>query len=284
MLVVDPGYPMEPFIPTEEFSEIVPCPVVEGYRIERFAPRNAIVGKGYASFVDFADAFKATLDAEAAKPSTKFFKSVIAYYTGLAIRRVSDEEAQAAWNESDGTDDTFTKTLRDWMFWVTAMKSLEHDLPFQVHTGHTSKSNPWPNVNPILLTPILNEPEMWGIKLVLVHGGYPYGTEAGYITSAYHNVSLDLSLMIPWSSIGIARRIEQTLEIAPTSKVMYGSDGIHVPELFWISALNTRRALGQVLDRLIDDEVLGDQEAIEVGKDILYRNAERIYGVSLNAS
>lgn len=284
MLLVDPGYPMEPFIPTERFSQIVPCPVVEGYRIERFAPRYSVRGEGFNSFVDFADAFKAKLDDEAAKPGTRFFKSVIAYYTGLAIQRVSDAEANAAWNEHESVGDSSDKILRDWMFWVTAIKSLERDLPFQLHTGHTSKSNPWPNVNPILLTPILNEPELSGLKLVLVHGGYPYGTEAGYLTSVYANVSLDLSLMIPWSSIGIARRIEQTLEIAPTAKVMYGSDGIHMPELFWISAINTRRALSQVLDRLIDEDVLDDQEAVEVGKDILYRNAERIYGVSLGVS
>jgi predicted TIM-barrel fold metal-dependent hydrolase len=140
---------------------------------------------------------------------------------------------------------------------------------------------PWTKVNPILLTPLLNEPELAEVSFVLVHGGYPYCAEAGYMTSAYPNVSLDLSLMIPWASIGAARCIAQTLEFAPTKKVMYGSDGIYVPELYWIGAHIARRALARVLGELIDDDVLDRDEAKEVAHDILHRNAERIYGVTI---
>ena len=117
------------------------------------------------------------------------------------------------------------------------------------------------------------------VRFVLVHGGYPFNTEAGYITSVYPNVFLDFSLMIPWSSIGIADRIWQTLESAPTTKLMYGSDGIMVPELFWISAHNARRALGKVLDRLIEDDIVDEAEAESIGHDILHRTAGRVYGV-----
>jgi predicted TIM-barrel fold metal-dependent hydrolase len=148
-----------------------------------------------------------------------------------------------------------------------------------VHTGHTSHNQPWRNANPIEITPFLNTPRMDEVTFVLVHGGYPYNTEAGYICSVYPNVFLDLSLMIPWSSIGVARRIEETLEFAPTSKVMYGSDGIMVPELFWISALNARQALGKVLDGLIADDVLDAGEAGDIARDVLHRTAERVYRV-----
>jgi predicted TIM-barrel fold metal-dependent hydrolase len=213
----------------------------------------------------------------------RFYKTVIAYMSGLAIRKVGEDEALAAWTARPAFRDPADKVLRDYLFWETALKAREHNLAFQVHTGHTSHINVWPNTNPILMTPLLNEPEMQDARFVLVHGGYPYCTEAGYLTSVYPKISLDLSLMIPWSSIGIARRIEETLESAPTSKIMYGSDGIEVPELYWISALNARKALGRVLDRLIEDGVLDDEEALDVGKDILYRNAERVYGISIEA-
>lgn len=109
------------------------------------------------------------------------------------------------------------------------------------------------------------------------HGGYPFNTEAGYITSVYPNVFLDLSLMIPWSSIGIARRIEATLELAPTSKLMYGSDAIMVPEMYWISALLAREALGKVLDGLVDEDVMDVPDALSIAEDVLYRTAERVY-------
>jgi uncharacterized protein len=282
MVLIDPGFPDTPTILAEDFEETVPCPVLEGYRIERFTGEGALHVTGHATFVEFIDAFQVRLDDEAARPRTRFFKTVIAYLTGLAIRKVSESEARAAWDQR-GDDPGAEKTLRDYLFWLTALKSREHNLPFQIHTGHTSQFNPWPNVNPILLTPLLNDPELRETPFVLVHGGYPYCTEAGYMTSIYPNVALDLSLMIPWSGHGIARRLEETLEAAPTAKIMYGSDAIYVPELYWISAKNARRALGRVLDRLIDDEVLDADEAKEVAGDILHRNAERIYGVSLDA-
>jgi predicted TIM-barrel fold metal-dependent hydrolase len=192
----------------------------------------------------------------------------------------TEAAAQAAWNERPGYREPGEKILRDFLFHQTALKALEHDVAFQVHTGHTSHDQPWANANPIEMTLFLNQPQMDQVRFVLVHGGYPFNTEAGYITSIYPQVFLDLSLMIPWSSIGVARRIEETLEFAPTSKVMYGSDGIMVPELFWISAHMARKALGKVLDGLMSDELLDVDEAKEVARDILYRTAERVYNVS----
>lgn len=286
MVLIDPGFPAE-YIAPADLQAVLPCPVFEGYRIERFtgwySADSAFGESRYASFTEMLDDFRATLDREAAKPGLRYYKSVIAYRTGLAIKKVSPEEAEAAWNEHPNAREPGDKILRDFLFWETALKAREHGIPFQVHTGHTSDSNVWPDVNPILMTPLFNQPEIQDVRFVLVHGGYPFCTEAGYITSVFANIYLDLSLMIPWSSIGIARRIEETLESAPTAKIMYGSDGIMVPELFWMSAHNTRHALARVLERLITDQILDQDQATEVAKDILYRTAERVYGVSIAA-
>jgi predicted TIM-barrel fold metal-dependent hydrolase len=170
--------------------------------------------------------------------------------------------------------------VRDYLFRVICRKARGHGVPFQLHTGHTSHVNPWPNVNPILLTPVLNEAEIAATAIVLVHGGYPFCAEAGYLTSVYPHVSCDLSLMIPWSSVGIARRVLETLEAAPTAKVMYGSDGIHLPEMNWLGALVGRRGIATALASLVATDVLTAGEAEEVAADILARNARRIYGLN----
>lgn len=282
-MLIDPGYPLDQPITRQEFASIIPAEIFEGYRIERFFAAESFHAPEYRSIHDLVEAFRARLDEEARSPGVRFFKSVIAYRTGLAIEKVSESAAIAAWDDHQIYGDPADKILRDFLFWIAAEKASEHDLPFQVHTGHTSHINLWPNVNPILLTPLLNEPEMQETRFVLVHAGYPYCTEAGYMTSVYPNLMLDLSLMIPWSSIGIANRIEQTLESGPTSKIMYGSDGIQVPELYWISAKIGRRALAQVLDKLIENQTIDSDEATEIAEAILYRNAERCYGISIDA-
>jgi predicted TIM-barrel fold metal-dependent hydrolase len=112
---------------------------------------------------------------------------------------------------------------------------------------------------------------------VLVHGGYPFCTEAGYLTSVFPNVYCDLSLMIPWASVGIARRIEETLESAPTAKIMFGTDAIHLPEMNWLGALVGRRGLTTALTNLVAAGALTAGEAEEVGAAILHANAERVY-------
>jgi uncharacterized protein len=283
-MLIDPGFPVA-LIEADDFATVMPCPVYEGYRIERFGagPTQQVpfAYDAYESFADFVEAFNTQLDAEAAKRGFRFFKSIIAYRTGLKLTLPTEAAASAAWNGRPGTREAGEKVLRDFLFHQTALRALEHDVAFQVHTGHTSHDQPWANANPIEMTLFLNQPQMDQVRFVLVHGGYPFNTEAGYITSIYPHVFLDLSLMIPWSSIGVARRIEETLEFAPTSKVMYGSDGIMVPELFWISAHMVRKALGKVLDGFIADEILDPDEAMEVARDILYRTAERVYNVSI---
>jgi hypothetical protein len=281
-VLVDPGFPVT-LIEADDFATVMPCPTYEGYRIERFAAgpsqQRPFAYDDYASFADFVEAFKAQLDAEAAKPGFRFYKSIIAYRTGLKLTLPTESKARAAWDERPAYREPGEKVLRDFLFHQTALKALEHDVPFQVHTGHTSHDQPWANANPIEMTLFLNQPQMDQVRFVLVHGGYPFNTEAGYIVSIYPHVFLDLSLMIPWSSIGVARRIGETLEFAPTSKVMYGSDGIMVPELFWMSAHMARKALGKVLGSLIDDEIVDTDEAEDIARDILYRNAERVYSM-----
>ncbi|MGN6030185.1 MAG: amidohydrolase family protein [Thermomicrobiales bacterium] len=282
-VLVDPGFPSAT-IEAADFQAVIPCPVYDGYRIERFAKgpsqETPYDYDAYASFADLVEDFRAKLDAEAAKPETVFYKSIIAYRTGLALTTPTEAEALATWKERPAYRTPGEKLLRDFLFRETALKALEHDLAFQVHTGHTSHDQPWRNANPIEMTLFLNSPRMDQVRFVLVHGGYPFNTEAGYITSVYPNVFLDFSLMIPWSSIGIADRIWQTLESAPTTKLMYGSDGIMVPELFWISAHNARRALGKVLDRLLEDDIVDEAEAESIAHDILHRTAGRVYGVT----
>ncbi|HEU0164538.1 MAG TPA: amidohydrolase family protein, partial [Thermomicrobiales bacterium] len=238
----------------------------------------------YATFGDLIDAFRARLDEEAKKPGLVFYKSVIAYLTGLAVGTPTEGEAINAWKARPGFRDPQEKILRDFLFRETALKAIEHDKPFQIHTGHTGVGQPWRNANPIELTSFFNSPGMDDVRFVLVHGGYPFNTEAGHMTVAYPNVFLDFSLMIPWSSIGIARRIEMTLEQAPTSKLMYGSDGIVAPEMYWISAKNGKRALGQVLDGLLAQDVIDEADGIEIAHDILHRTAKRVYGVDITST
>ena len=289
-LLVDHGYPASPELPFEPFAALLPRRTYQGYRIERFWPAQSFhahdddASGGSPSAFDAAlEAYEARLDQAVQEEGCVFYKTVMAYRTGLAIRSVERAEAEAAWSTHRAYGDASEKVIRDYLFIVAAQKAREHGIPFQVHTGHTSHINLWPNANPILLTPILNSGAVDGATLVLIHGGYPFCTEAGYLTSIYPDVYVDLSLIIPWASVGIGSRILQIFEAAPTAKVMYASDGISVPELHWIGAIITRRAFGIALDQMIAAQFVTASEAEEIAHDVFYRTARRVYRLPADA-
>jgi predicted TIM-barrel fold metal-dependent hydrolase len=90
----------------------------------------------------------------------------------------------------------------------------------------------------------------------------------------YANVFLDLSLTIPFVSRP-AEALREALELAPTSKLLYGSDAARTPELFHLAAVRWREALAEVLA-----EALPPGDAEVAGRAILRENALRIYGLA----
>ena len=117
--------------------------------------------------------------------------------------------------------------------------------------------------------------------MVLVHGGYPYTSEAAYLTNAFPNVYMDLSIIFPFACGGASSRLLEILELAPVSKVLYGSDGFTIPELHWVSAKVGKDILGEVLERLVKLEVLDEDEAYESASMILSENARRLYKLEI---
>lgn len=100
----------------------------------------------------------------------------------------------------------------------------------------------------------------WGI----LHIGYPYLRESAYLSSVYLNVFVDLSLVIPFAISKAALLLTQLFGLAPTSKLLYASEGFSVPELFWLGARVGRQNLSQVLGKLVEAQILSDDEALEV--------------------
>jgi predicted TIM-barrel fold metal-dependent hydrolase len=137
-----------------------------------------------------------------------------------------------------------------------------------VHVGFGDPDLRLGRAGPAGLAPLVERfPET---PVVLLHC-YPFVREAGWMASVYANVHLDLSLAIPHVARP-AELVRQALELAPLSKLLYGSDAARVPELFLLAARWWRDALAEVLA-----EALPPDEALEAGRWILRENALRLY-------
>ncbi|MDA2917352.1 amidohydrolase, partial [Nitrospinae bacterium AH_259_B05_G02_I21] len=67
------------------------------------------------------------------------------------------------------------------------------------------------------------------------------------------------------------------LGIAPWSKVLYGSDGFTLPELYWWGATHGKEALAAALAGVVAYGSLTQEEALEAAAAILHDNARRLY-------
>ena len=155
--------------------------------------------------------------------------------------------------------------------------SAKYKIPFQIHTGFGDPDLNLLEANPLLLRQIIQDDDIGRPNIILLHSGYPYLREAGYLASIYPNIFVDLSLMIPFIQHGMINGILSILELAPFSKVLYGSDGFSIPELHWIGAKHGRMALSKALQCMIEFGEITPVKAIEIAEHILYKNAQILY-------
>jgi hypothetical protein len=137
-------------------------------------------------------------------------------------------------------------------------------LPVQVHCGFGDSDLHLWRADPGYLKPLVER--FRDTPFVLLHC-YPFVREAGWLAHVYGNVWFDLSLTIPHVSRPVAA-LEEALELAPVSKLLYASDAARTPELYLLAATWWRDALAEVVDDEADARM------------ILRENAISLYGLS----
>ncbi|WP_157794069.1 amidohydrolase family protein [Paenibacillus donghaensis] len=208
------------------------------------------------------------------------FKTVIAYHTGLKMNKISRSQATASYSKFLDTPDDLAaeKDVRDYLVLLAFELCMEYDIPIQMHSG--AGDAPMLDVklsSPLLMHDIVSDPHYQAVKIIFIHTAYPFVEEAGYLVNQYHNVYLDLSSMIPFSSIGVQPKLRQIFEMAPFTKVMYGSDGFNIPEVSWLGGRIIKKELGKFLNDLVEDQLISEDYAYTAAGLVLSENARNLY-------
>jgi len=152
--------------------------------------------------------------------------------------------------------------------------------PFQFHTGLGDNDIHLLDANPACLQPLIKH--FPTVPIVLLHSSYPYTREAGYLASVYANCYLDLGEVFPMiSRDGQEKIIRQSMELVPTSKLLWSTDGHYLPETYWLANKQGRAAFEKVLCDYVEHEDLTVAEAVDAAKDILFENSNRLYDLRL---
>lgn len=208
-----------------------------------------------AQFDLFHESFKKMITSSVTDPNVVGYKSVICYRTGLNIAEPEEDALfQSFSRTTHQTSDSYRvedKPFNDWLVLRTldilklAKTASGITKPLQLHTGLGDCDISLLLSNPAHLQPIISVyPE---VEFVLLHSSYPYTREAGYLACVYPNVYLDLGEVFPMVSRDAEESIiRQSLEIVPTNRLLWSTDGHFYPETYWLSNKQFRHTLETV--------------------------------------
>ncbi|HZU12676.1 MAG TPA: amidohydrolase family protein [Chloroflexota bacterium] len=283
-LVIDEGLPSKDVaIPNKDFTRIT------GVRTASLLRLELLMQDLIAQHHRFEDVENALRDELRDVRSRGFvgLKSIAAYRTGLAIGPHASNLILAAFRAARTEVERGRrlrlehKPLLDTLLIIAFEEAARQELPVQFHTGYGDTDADMLLANPLHLRWVLENPAFRGMKTVLLHESYPYTRQAGYLCAVYDQVFMDLSYAIPYLSVGAMREFtREALGVAPTSKLLYASDAVLLPEFYWLSATDGRRVLADAITELVADGDLARQDAEAVGQAVLNRNAARLYGLA----
>ena len=277
-VVMDPAWPMGRPELADTYAELSGCRVHLLHRVDPLIDRHLEEG---SSFAEIVTAFDDALDRARADGYVGL-KTIVAYRTGL---RISAEvtEAEAVRSASAAVAGVpikrRAKPLRDFLVRRALQFSADTGLPMQIHTGFGDSDIRLGDANPLLLEDVLRTPEGTAAPIVLIHGGFPYHEEVGFLATARPNIHVDFSLFNIFAPARLGDRLLTLIELAPTGKVLAGTDGFSIPEAFWFAARAARDAWDGVGEALLAS---GVSEAWwrTATSDVFEDNARRLYGLS----
>jgi len=209
------------------------------------------------------------------------FKVVSAYVRSLEFLPVSEREAARVFGDLSRGKRGESKLLEDYMAYRLLRWAAEREVPVQVHTG---MGVPEPGMdfqqsNPLKLESVLMDESLNTLQLVLLHGAYPFCSEAGALTWLYGNVHLDFSWIVYIHHHFLIDRLSEWLEMLPAHKLLFGTD-TGLPEMHLGASRLGRRALEAALSRGVEDGLWNPVQAFRLGERVCYRNACDLYGLS----
>ncbi|KAI9666263.1 MAG: hypothetical protein M1821_004198 [Bathelium mastoideum] len=254
------------------------------------------VGKD-ALWVEFAREYEQRIKQLIHDQEVVGFKSVVCYRTGLDVEPEHLSESALAVAVDDfhlyvdgaahGKYRIEHKGLNDFLvggvlqLLTSAISETgTSSKPVQFHTGLGDSDMNLIRSNPAHLQPLIEKYPH--VPFVILHSSYPYTREAGYLATVFSNAYLDIGEVFPMlSRDGQLSVLRQALELTPTSKLLWSTDGHFFPETYWLSNQQFRHALKQVLTGYVADGDLSLTQAVDASKAIMYRNSNKLYKLEL---
>jgi hypothetical protein len=274
-LVIDTGHRAGMILDVPGMAAVAGVPAHEVVRIEALAEevaRSGVTADGFAA------AFDSRLRERAAGAAG--LKTIVAYRTTFAIdhtRPGTGEVVQAAgrWMAA-GAGRLADATVIRHLLWQAGEVCRERRIPLQVHVGVGDADIVMHACDPTHFTPFIAAMDDWDVPVTLLHA-FPFMRECCWLSEVFRNVYYDVGFTLNFAAPQAQAILAEALEMGKFSKMLYSSDAFALPELFYLGAVQFRRAISGVLERWIADDYCDARDADEIVALIAGGNARRIY-------
>lgn len=203
-------------------------------------------------------------------------KNSDAYGRTLYYEDVPYEVARALYEKPlSGLTPAENKKIQDFMFHWIIRKSIEYDLPIQIHTGYLSGNGGiLDNGRPIKLNNLfIKYPKA---RFVLFHGGFPWTDEFVALGKMFPNVYLDLVWLPQISRERAVTTLDEMFDCVPYNKIFWGGD-CGLIEASVGSLEFGKDVVSEVLAKRVQRGLLTEEVAIEIVNRIFRENAIGVF-------
>lgn len=222
-----------------------------------------------------------------ADPKVVGIKSAHAYARPLSFQKVERSVAEGLFNrilthEGHALGAHEALPLQDYLMFQLVARADAVGLPMVFHTGlQAGNYNRIANANPLLLQNILEE--FPRAKIDLFHAGMPFVREIGVLAKYFPGVHLNMA----WTHIINAAQARSALcewlDMVPNTKIFgFGGDYGIVEKVYGHLKL-ARQNVAMVLAEKIREGAYTRREASLVARRLMRENADRFYGLGLDA-
>jgi hypothetical protein len=203
-------------------------------------------------------------------------KNSMAYGRTLLYEDVPYEKASTLFaRDSSSLSQEEKKALEDFMFHWICEKSIELDLPIQIHTGYLAGNGaPLERSKPTKLNNLFLK---YGkARFSLFHGAFPWVGEFAAYGKMFPNVYLDLVWLPQISREAAVQGLDEMLDCVPYNKFFWGGD-CHFIEESTGSLEFGKSVVAEVLAKRMERGLLTEDVAKDIARKIFRDNAIQFF-------
>ncbi len=216
-----------------------------------------------------------------ARWGAKGVKLAIAYWRSLRVERAERAEAARAFNSlfsgyGEGISQNQAFPLQNYAIRRLVELATEHSLPVVIHTGVQNDHYHYlEHARATHLTSLFRDYPR--ACFVLLHGGFPWVEETGYLAKIFPNVYLSMAWMHIMSAELSRHALRVWLDTVPVNKIMAFGGDYMVPYKVYGHLRLAREVVARVLAERVSHGRMSSSDALDLARMWFYDVPRRVF-------